>query len=104
MILTHKPNYTYGEAIVIHSVEEALEKLKSYSAQDVYIIGGGAVYEAFLPYCDTAYVTKVDYTYEADTFFPNLDSDSGWVMTHGSEEQTYYDLEYYFTVYQRRKD
>ena len=104
MILTHRLDYTYGDAIVVHSLEEALESLKSYSTQDIYIIGGGAVYETFLPYCDTAYVTKVDYVYEADTFFPNLDRDSDWVMTHDSEEQTYYDLEYYFTIYQRRKN
>ncbi len=102
MILTHKRDYAYGDAVVVHSMEEALERLGDYPSRDVYIIGGGDVYRAFLPYCDIAYVTKVDYTYEADTFFPNLDEDPDWVMTHDSEEQTYYDLEYYFTIYQRK--
>ena len=59
-------------------------------------------YIYFLPYCKKAYVTKVDYRYEADVFFPNLDEDDDWVMTHDSDEQTYYDLEYYFTIYQRK--
>ena len=103
MILTHKRDYHYGDAIVVHSIAEAMEKLSDYDSRKVFVIGGGDVYEAFLPYCDTAYVTKVDYQYEADCFFPNLDENPDWVMTHDSEEQTYYDLEYYFTIYQKRK-
>lgn len=103
VVLTRRQNYTYGDALIVHSVEEALQELSRYRTQDIYIIGGGDVYRAFLPYCDTAYVTRVDYVYQADTFFPDLDEDDGWVMTHDSEEQTYYDLEYYFTIYQRVK-
>ena len=56
-----------------------------------------------MPYCQKIYVTKVDYVYDADTFFPNLDMEEDWVMTHDSEEQTYYDLEYYFTIYQKKQ-
>lgn len=103
IVLTRNKDYSYGDALVVNSVEEALERLKDYPDKDIYIIGGEKVYEAFLPYCDTVYVTKVDYTYEADTFFPNLDEREEWVMTHDSEEQTYYDLEYYFTIYQKKK-
>ena len=54
-----------------------------------------------LPYCDTAHVTKVDYAYEADTWFPNLDQDPAWKITAESEEQTYFDLEYRFVKYER---
>lgn len=104
VVLTRRQNYTYGDALIVHSVEEALQELSRYRTQDIYIIGGGDVYRAFLPHCDTAYVTRVDYVYQADTFFPNLDEDDGWVMTHDSEEQTYYDLEYYFTIYQRIRE
>lgn len=103
IVLSKKQDYRFGDAIVVHNVEEALEELKKYQDTDIFIIGGGKVYEEFLPYCDRAYVTKVDYMYEADTFFPNLDKSEEWVMTHDSEEQTYYDLEYYFTIYQRVK-
>ena len=104
VVLTRRQNYTYGDALIVHSVEEALQELSRYRTQDIYIIGGGDVYRAFLPHCDTAYVTRVDYVYQADTFFPNLDEDDGWVMTHDSEVQTYYDLEYYFTIYQRIRE
>ena len=103
IILTRKKNYKYSDAVIVHSVQEALEELKKYPQDRIYIIGGEQVYRQFLPYCDRAYVTKIDYAYEADTFFPNLDQEPGWVMTHDSEEQTYYDLEYYFTQYRQER-
>lgn len=101
IVLTSKTDYVFGDAVVVHNVEEALAELAKYPSERVYIIGGEKVYQQFLPYCDRAYVTKVDYWYEADTFFPNLDESVEWEMTHDSEEQTYYDLEYYFTIYHR---
>lgn len=65
------------------------------------MIGGASVYEQLLPYCDTAYVTYIDYAYEADRYFPNLDKMSDWKLTEESEEQTYFDVEYYFRKYER---
>lgn len=101
IVLTRKPDYRVNGATVVHSVEEALEAIKEYSTEDVYIMGGEQIYRAFLPYCDIAYVTKIDYTYEADTYFPNLDEMSEWNLTEVSEEQTYYDLVYEFCKYEK---
>ena len=47
-------------------------------------------------------ITKIDHAYDADTYFPNLDEDPEWEMTKISDEQTYFDLEYVFTIYERR--
>ena len=47
---------------------------------DVYVIGGGSIYRQLLPYCDTAYVTKVHAKPESDTFFQNLDEDPQWQL------------------------
>ena len=41
--------------------------------------------------------------YNADAHFPNLDEKPEWVVTEDSEEQTYFDLEFYFYKYERRK-
>ena len=46
IVLSRNPQYTQKDAIVVHSVEELLEKLKEYDTQDVYIIGGSSVYAA----------------------------------------------------------
>lgn len=53
--------------------------------EEVSVIGGASVYEALLPYCHKAYVTKTLGTYPADTFFPNLDEMDNWVVTAESE-------------------
>lgn len=90
------------DAIVVHSVEEAAVEVAKYPPEDVYVIGGASIYRQFLPYCDTAYVTKIDLAYEADTFFPNLDEDPEWTCVEVGEEQTCYDIEYYFTRYEKK--
>ncbi|MBR5112884.1 MAG: dihydrofolate reductase, partial [Clostridia bacterium] len=70
----------------------------------VFVIGGASVYAQLLPYCDTAYITKVDAESPADKFFPNLDEDENWVMTKESEEFEYNGLVYKFTTYTNIKD
>ena len=52
-----------------------------------------------LQYCDTAYITYVDHEYAADTFIPNLDEmQDEWKMVEEGEENTYFDLEYFFSL------
>ena len=84
-------------------MEETLQELAKYPSEDVFIIGGQSIYEQFLPYCYTAHVTYIDYEYQADTWFPNLDKDGDWVMDLESEEETYFNLCYSFRRYVRRK-
>ena len=78
IILSKDPNYQVKDAIVVHSIEELLEELKKYDEENIYIIGGESIYRQMLPYCDVAHVTKIDHAYEADAYFPDLDSDPEW--------------------------
>lgn len=103
IVISTKEDYKVEGGIVLHSVDEALEEVKQYKSEDVYIIGGQTVYEQFLDYCDTAYVTKINYSYDADTFFPNLDDKEEWEIKGVSDEQTYYDIEYKFYKYKNNK-
>lgn len=102
IVLTGNKDYHVKDAVIVHSKEELLEELKKYDTDEVYVIGGESIYRMLLPYCDTAYVTKIDHAFQADTFFPNLDEMDEWVMTEESEEQTCFDLEFTFTKYERR--
>ncbi|MGN0421218.1 MAG: dihydrofolate reductase [Lachnospiraceae bacterium] len=101
IVLTSDKSYHVNGADIVHSIEALLEELKKYPSEDIYVIGGESIYRQLLPYCDKAYVTKIDHAYDADTFFPNLDEDPQWRMTKTSDEQTYFDLEYEFTIYER---
>ena len=87
---------------MVHSVEELLEEVKQYPSEDVYVIGGESIYRQLLPYCNVAHITKINYDYDADAYFPNLDELPEWRITGDSEEQTYFDIEYEFLRYERR--
>ena len=102
IVISRNKDYKVKGAVVVHSIEEAIEEAKKYEG-DVYVIGGESIYRAMLPYCQTALVTKIDHAYTADTYFPNLDEDPEWELTGETEEQTYFDLEYVFRRYERIK-
>ncbi len=101
IVITRQQDYQVKNAIVVNSIEEALELLKEYDTKDTYVIGGESIYRQMLDICDEAYVTRINHIYNADTYFPNLDELSNWKLVKESEEQTYYDLEYTFCTYKR---
>ena len=80
--------------LLCHSPQEAVELTAQYPR--VMVIGGGSIYKQMLPYCDTAYITKVHTTPESDTFFPNLDADENWelaeVLLSGEENGIEYEM------------
>ncbi len=104
IVISRRKDYKVKGAVVVHSGEEAVETAVEESKKcggGIFVIGGESIYRAMLGYCDTAYVTKIDHAFDADTYFPDLDADAEREMTKISEEQTCFDLEYYFTVYER---
>jgi len=101
IVLTRDPNYEVKDAIIVHSKEELDKELKKYNQDDIFVIGGESIYRMMLDDCKKAFVTYVDYAYDADTYFPNLDELSDWKLVEESEEQTYYDIEFYFRTYTR---
>lgn len=58
---------------VAHSIVDAMKLV--FNEEEVFIIGGGMIYEQFLPMADLLYLTKIDKDYEADTFFPIINYD-----------------------------
>ncbi len=86
---TDLPGFT-----VVHSPEQALALAKQ--ADRATVIGGGSIYAQMLPYCDTAYITKVHATPVSDTFFPDLDQDPAWtlaeILQSGEENGTKYEM------------
>lgn len=102
IVLTRDPSYQVNGAIVVHSKEELLEVLQEYESEDIYVIGGQSIYELLIDACDVAYITKIDFAYDADAHFPNLDKMEGWEVAEESEEQTYFDLTYTFMRYEKK--
>ncbi len=101
IVLTSNPNYEVKGAVIVHSLDELQEELQKYNSEDIYVIGGDSIYRQMLDLCDTAYITKIDYAYEADAHLPNLEEDPAWSLTEESEEQTYFDVIYTYQTYKR---
>lgn len=67
--------------------------------EDVFIIGGSSIYEYFLPYASELYITEIDASFEADTFFPAFDRAA--FVDKCVKKGTDGDLNYEFHVYSR---
>lgn len=102
IVITGDVNYKVDGAIVVHSIEEAIKAAKDFADEDIYVIGGESIYRQMLPYCNVAHITKIDYVYQADAYFPNLDKEEDWVITETSDERTYFDLIYEFVKYEKK--
>ena len=82
-------------------MEAALEAVKDFASEDVCVIGGREIYDQFLPYCDTADITYIDFAYQADTYMHDLAHDPEWKLEMESDEMTYFNLCYTFRRYVR---
>ena len=99
IILSTNPDFEVKGATVAHSFDELKEILSELDSDDIYIIGGGKIYEMLVPYCDEAIITMINYKYQADTYFPNLDKLPEWEMVEEGEEETCFSIEYTFRTY-----
>ena len=86
-----------------------IEKIKTnivngryeFCPKDIFIIGGGSIYEQLLPYCDTIYMTRINVAHEnVDTYFPHLDL-TEWSLIEWSEWREYNGIPYRFLTYKR---
>ena len=99
LILSRNPHFQAEGAEVFPSVEELVKQADG----DAFVIGGASVYEQLLPYCDTAYITKIHAGFPADTHFPNLDQSEEWKVTEESESLEQDGISYHYVTYSRIK-
>lgn len=99
LILSRNPQFQAEGAEVFSSVEELVKQ----ADKDAFVIGGASVYEQLLPYCDTAYITKIHAAFPADTYFPDLDRSDQWQVTEESESLEQDGISYHYVTYSRIK-
>ena len=85
---------------VCTSPEEAMELAKT--VERAMVIGGGSIYKQMLPYCDTAYITKVHTTIPCDTYFPNLDEMEDWYLAETLMSGEENGIAYEMLLYRRK--
>ena len=78
------------------------EILKEYADKQIFVAGGGTIYEQMLSQCETAYVTKIYEAYEADTVFPDLDAHPDWELAEKGEMQEENGVQFSFDIYRKK--
>lgn len=99
IVMTRDVNFKKDNCIIVNSTEELFEELKNYSNEDIFLIGGGKLYNELYPYCSQAYITKFDAIIEADTYLHNFDEDKDWLLTYASELHEHDGLKFTFNTY-----
>ena len=101
VVITRQPEYCYENVIVVEGLTEAFACVPY--GEDSFIIGGGEIYKLALPFVDKIELTRIHAQFEADTYFPELDSKE-WELTdkqyHPKDDKHLYDFTY--ETYERR--
>jgi len=98
IIVTRDEEYRKENCVVVHSIEDAIEKAKMLDGEEVFIIGGGEIYKAALPYTDRLYLTVIEGEKEADAFFPDY---SEFTKTISEEKHEHESIPYSFVTLER---
>ena len=101
IVISTREDYEIPGAEVVSSPAAAAVLVGELPQEDVFVIGGGEVYRAMLPFCDRALVTVVEAEPEADKFFPNLDTIEDWQLSEKGEEREHEGLKFRFCTYTR---
>ncbi|ANX13443.1 dihydrofolate reductase [Fictibacillus arsenicus] len=73
IVVTRDQSYEAEGTTIVHSVDEVLQ----INAEEICVIGGSEIFKQFLPVADRLYITEIHHTFEADTYFPEL-NDNEW--------------------------
>lgn len=101
IVLSDIPGERIEGCIMAYSFEEAIEKCPDNETS--FVIGGGMVYRQFLPIASRLYITRVHKSFDADTFFPEVDFNE-WELIENEEHEPdgNHDFSYTYTVYKRK--
>ncbi|MFC6440961.1 type 3 dihydrofolate reductase [Bowmanella sp. JS7-9] len=83
IVITRDSTYKLDEAVVVNNPEEALTA--AGDCEEVMVIGGGNIYQTFLPRCDRLYLTFIDANIDGDTQFPNYQQHYQWTLVNSEQ-------------------
>jgi len=100
IVVTRNPDFVANGCDVVPSIDAAIDA--AGDAEEIMVIGGSHIYEAFLPRADRIYLTRVQAEVEGDAYLPDLDADA-WrelsVESYAADDSNDYDV--IFSVLER---
>ena len=96
IVVSTKPeNYFPDEVIVVNNFKDAIKA--THDDEYPYVIGGGQIYSLAMNYCDKIELTRIHEEFEADTFFPKINSNE-WKLIeeqrHAKDERHKFSFTY----------
>jgi dihydrofolate reductase len=85
IILTKQTGLQYDHTEVVGSLEEAIAFAAKEQYAEVFVIGGGQIYQEAMPMANTIYMTRVHTQIEGDTSFPAMDAE--WELMYSYPNQ-----------------
>lgn len=98
IVVTRDSSYEVEGVVVVHSIEKAIEEAKKKDKEEIFVIGGGQIYEQALPFADRLYLTIVDAQAEADTYFPDYSEFKKIISEEKNESE---DLRYSYLILEK---
>lgn len=96
IIITRDENYEKDGCLVVHSLAEAIRlakelpaDAKAMASQEIFIIGGGQIFEQAIKLADKLYLTTVEGEFAGDTFFPDYANFKKIVYEKKSQDNNY---------------
>lgn len=101
IVLSYDKSLQISGCEIVHSIEEA--QMITKNDNEVFVIGGGSIYKAFMPFADRLYITFIEGVFSGDTYFPNIDIDVWRKISETivkPNDETPYKLR--FTIFERK--
>jgi dihydrofolate reductase len=102
IVLTTNREFEMDNCSVSNDLDDLFHQIATLDGEEIFVVGGACIYEMFLPYCDDVYVTRIQETYDADKYFPNLDQSDSFVKTWQSDMIEEKGVQYRFEKYSRK--
>ena len=101
VILTRQARYEAEDCVVFNDLSQALDFAKSEGEEEVFVIGGGQVYQEAISKSDRIYLTEIHTEIEGDTFFPSLDDSWKEISREHHDVDDRHQYAFDFVVYEK---
>lgn len=103
IVITRQKDYKANGAVVVNSIQEAIDYSKNHSETECFITGGGEIFKQSIHLCDRIYLTRIHAVIEGDVYFPEL-NENEWKEISRKDMQADEKNNYPFSflVYERK--
>jgi len=80
VVITRDPHFTAEGVAIARSIDEAISKAEAAGDLEVFLIGGGEIFNQVIHIADRMYITRIHADIDGDTYFPEFDDVNEWKL------------------------